>query len=471
MADPGGELLLRSSTGSALVVATDRMHSQFERCAAVVDFADSALAQLAVVRSTGGATLSVDEAEHWLRSSRSRADEILTLGTLAARGYEQTEQLIAGGRRTAAGLLAGLFGAVARVGVSLGLVALATNPALLGVVVSGLVAGRSTVAGGGADAAAAAGDWLVANPGIITDPAFVRAVGLFVTSSDDFLLGFLGLPPGASLLLGDDGAGLTGLPFATGTVIGAARAIGVLQESDVRVERVRAASVDAPTGSEDRLSRIPDGESQLRVERYEAEGMPPRWIVYVGPTADFALTGDEPFDMTANFHGVAGASPASLRALELALHDAGVSTEDEIHFVGFSQGGLIAARMIESGRWNAIGMESYGAPVGGVDLPAGIAGFNVRHTDDLVPATAGPDGDSELLVVERRAFLPGEPLPQIPAPAHQRESYAATARLIDTAESELLQRQTGRLDSFAAEYLAAGGRAEVFEYRAERITE
>jgi len=227
----------------------------------------------------------------------------------------------------------------------------------------------------------------------------------------------------------------------------------------------------APSSSEERLRRVPEGEAQLRLERYDAPGRPPRWIVYVGPTYDFAVTGDQPFDMTSNMHGVAGGSPASLRAVELALADAGVSPEDEVQFVGFSQGGMIAARAVESGQWNAVGLETYGGPVGNVDIPASVHGITVRHTDDLVPGTGGPDAPDSLVHVEQRAYPPGEPMPAIPAPAHQRSSYLATARQIDGAESELLRAEVARLNSFGADYLAAGGTVQLIEYRAVRVPE
>ena len=62
---------------------------------------------------------------------------------------------------------------------------------------------------------------------------------------------------------------------------------------------------------------------------------------------------DEPWDLTSNVTGVAGLDAGSLRATELAMHDAGIRPDDEVQFVGFSQGGLVAARLAASGEWNA----------------------------------------------------------------------------------------------------------------------
>jgi hypothetical protein len=154
----------------------------------------------------------------------------------------------------------------------------------------------------------------------------------------------------------------------------------------------------------------------------------------------------------------------------LAMHDAGIRDRDEVEFVGFSQGGLIAARLAASGSWNAVGLETFGAPAGGVALPEGLHGMAIRNTDDFIPALAGPQTDHHLLQVERRAFPPGAPIPTAePAPAHQRDAYAVTAAVVDAAESVAVREQIAALDAFTAEYAHRDGSSiTVMTYHAER---
>ena len=54
-------------------------------------------------------------------------------------------------------------------------------------------------------------------------------------------------------------------------------------------------------------------------------------------------------------------------------------------------------------------------------------------------------------------------------PPHQKESYAATARMIDDAESALVRDEVSRLTRFGQDYLDVGGQLTVFEFRAERV--
>jgi hypothetical protein len=241
----------------------------------------------------------------------------------------------------------------------------------------------------------------------------------------------------------------------------------------VSVERVTTSrGIHAPNGCLDRLSRVPEN-NQVRIERYDAPGSPPRYVVYVGPTETFspvATDNQEPWDLTSNVSGVAGLDSGSLRSTELAMHDAGIRTSDEVQFIGFSQGGLVAARLAASESWNAVGLETYGAPTGGIALPEGLHGMAIRNTDDFIPALAGPQIDHHLLQVERRAFPEGVPIPTAePAPAHQRQAYAATASAVDVAESRAVREQITAMDTFTAQYAQRDGSSiTVMTYHAER---
>jgi hypothetical protein len=315
--------------------------------------------------------------------------------------------------------------------------------------------------------------WLTEHPGIITSPGFVEAVRAGAMGLDETVGATLGLPPWA---IGDIAAarGFTGVEAGAAMVLGAATPYGLLREGPVSVDRVATLPLDTgPRGAVERLARVPEGD-QVRIERYDAPGVPPRFVVYIGPTETFSpVPGDEPWDLASNVAGVAGLSAGSIRATEAAMHDAGIAATDEVQFVGFSQGGLVAARLAADGAWNATGLETYGAPTGNVVLPAGLSGMAVRNSDDFVPALAGPQLDHHLLQVERQAFAPGSPIPvELPAPAHQRSASVAAATEIDAARSEAVRSQVRAMDAFTADYLRHdGAHATVMMYHADRGAE
>ena len=179
----------------------------------------------------------------------------------------------------------------------------------------------------------------------------------------------------------------------------------------------------------------------------------------------------EPWDLTSNVGGVGGLDVGSFRATELAMHDAGIGANDEVQFVGFSQGGLIATMLAGSGEWNAAGLQTFGAPAGNIELPDGVSGMAIRNTDDFIPLLAGPQLDHHLLQVERRAFAEGTPLPTYhAAPAHQRDAYMATAAAVDMATSSAVREQSSALDSFTADYAdRPGSTVTAMTYHGERL--
>jgi hypothetical protein len=313
--------------------------------------------------------------------------------------------------------------------------------------------------------------WMLDHPGLITSPGFVDAVRAGVMSVDEAVGSAAGLPPGVLQGLGA-AVGFPGVQAGAILLLAAAQPFGIFRETSVSVRQVGSfPAPDGPRGAVERLARVPEGD-QVRVERYEAPGVPPRYVVYVGPTETFSPVADtEPWDLTSNVTGVAGLSAGSLRATVAAMQDAGIGEGDPVQFVGFSQGGLVAARLAGSGDWNVQGLETYAAPSGNIALPPGLAGMAVRNTDDFVPALAGPQIDHHLLQIERQAFAEGSPMPEgLAAPAHQRSAYVAAATEIDAARSEAVREQIAAMDAFTAEYTGReGSRVTVMMYHADRM--
>lgn len=317
---------------------------------------------------------------------------------------------------------------------------------------------------------AALRQWMLDHPELITSPAFVEAVRTSVMSVDEVAGSALGLPPGVATGIAA-AAGFVGVQAGSAYVLAGARQLGMFHEGPIAVERVGTTGVSSgPNGAAERLARVPEGD-QVRVERYDAPGAPPRYVVYVGPTETFAPVSDhEPWDLTSNVQAVAGLDAGSLRATRAAMLDAGIAATDAVQLVGFSQGGLVASRIAASPEWNVVGLETYGAPAGNIMLPEGLHGMAVRNSDDFVPALAGPQLDHHLLQIERQAFAPGSPIPtDLPAPAHQRNAYAATATAIDGAQSQAVREQVAAMDAFTGDYTQrAGSSITAMTFHAER---
>lgn len=460
--DLGGPLLV--TPAGSVIVATDALLASADRLRAL-EAALHADSRRVVAADSIASGMPIEGIVPTLERLRARCEGARDAFGRIAEDYTRAEAAIERAQRDLAAVIAAIVGP-AVVGYLARMILLCP-----GLLLAGALLGWAAIPDGPDGRLGTVRDFMIAHPELITTPAFVRFVSLVVTSIDDAVLGGIGVPPWLVALPGLELSPGGGVAAGALTVAALGSMLGMFRETPVSVDRVSTAPVaQPPTGVRERLDRIPE-VNQVRIEKYEADGMPPRYTVYVGPTETFSpFATDEPWDSTSNVHGVAGLSPGSFRAVELAMADAGIRPGDEVLVTGFSQGGLIATMVAGSGDWNVVGLETYGAPAGNIPVPAGVSGMAIRNTDDLVPAFAGPQLEHDLMQVERRAFREGVEIPDTQAaPAHQRTAYERTATAIDDAESAAVQAQIRALDAFAADYLdRPGGQATAMTYRATR---
>lgn len=464
MSDPddlGGQLLV--TPAGTVVMSTDAMLASADRLRSL----EAALhwdVRRVITADSVATGMPIDGIVPTLERLRARCEGARDAFGRMAEDYTRTEAAIERAQRDLAAMIAAVVGP-AMFGALMRMIVFCP-----GVLIAGALLGWAAIPDGPDGKLGTVRDFMIAHPELITSPEFVRFVSLVATSIDDAVLG-AGLPPWLVALPGIDVGRDGGVAAGALTVATLGAMLAMFRETPVSVDRVSTHVLDAaPTGVRERLESIPEGD-QIRIEKYEADGMPPRYTVYVGPTETFSPYADEePFDLTSNTYGVAGLSAGSFRAVEMAMAEAGIQRGDEVLLTGFSQGGLVATMVAASGDWNVVGLETHGAPAGNIPLPSGIAGMAIRNTDDLVPALAGPQLEHDLMQVERRAFREGVDIPtDEAAPAHQRSGYLSTASAIDDAESSAVRQQIRTLDAFAADYLdRPGGQATVMTYHATR---
>lgn len=465
MSDPddlGGPLLV--TPAGTVVVSTDALLASADRLRALeAELLIDIRRVLAADAVDDG--VPIDGVIPRLERLRDRCERARDAFGRIALDYSRVEITVERMQRDLAAMIAAFIGPAA-LGQLMRMIRL--SPGLL---IAGALIGWAAIPDGPDGKLGTLRDFMIAHPELITSPEFVRFVSLVATSIDDAVLGGMGVPPWLVALPGFDLGNDGGVAAGAMTVAALGAMLGMFRETPVAVDRVSTRPLPAaPAGVQERLDRIPE-VNQVRIEKYEADGMPPRFTVYVGPTETFSpYTDREPWDSTSNTYGVAGLQAGSFRAVELAMAEAGIRPGDEVVLTGFSQGGLVATMVAASGDWNVVGLETHGAPAGNIPLPSGIAGMAIRNTDDLVPALAGPQLEHDLMQVERRAFREGVEIPTVEAaPAHQRSGYEATAAAIDDAESRAIRDQVQAIDAFASDYLErAGGQATVMLYRATR---
>lgn len=313
---------------------------------------------------------------------------------------------------------------------------------------------------------------------LMATPLFADAVRRVVSSTDDWMMGFGGVPaPIAALLASADG--VPGVAAAALLVARGADATGLFTATAVRTSPVPRAEgddgrVQPPTSYEELVERMPhggEGSPQVRVERYiDAEGTE-QWIVWSGGTIDtgFPTGGTEPWDNRSNIYGVAASAlpglaadstTATLQAMELA----GVPKGARVMHVGYSQGGIVAAAIAASGAYES-SLVTFGSPVDTIPLTDDVPRAHFEHTEDFIPALSGRhQAEVDGGTVVSRSLYDSAPPPESdgPMPAHLLDNYRDTARFADGSTDD-------RLTTIIQPLAGLVGSGETSQYRADRV--
>ncbi|WP_409047664.1 hypothetical protein AB2L57_17070 [Microbacterium sp. HA-8] len=238
------------------------------------------------------------------------------------------------------------------------------------------------------------------------------------------------------------------------------------------VSPVRArAEVRAPAGLAGAAARIPGGaDSRVRVERYDMPDGSREWAVYITGTQEFGAivprSAGDPFDMASNLQLYAGQGSASYDAVVEAMRQSGVAPGEPVHALAHSQGALIGQALATAGEFDVRTVVAFGSPTPST-VASNVLSVDVRHTDDIVAALAGPPraepiGAPGSMVVQRLA----DPLPgphDLGIPAHHMQAYIETAGLIDASPDP----RAARLSELWSE-LGTAERVTSTEYSARR---
>lgn len=161
----------------------------------------------------------------------------------------------------------------------------------------------------------------------------------------------------------------------------------------------------APQGAEDLAKLIPEGENQIRVEKYEMPDGSNRFIVSVAGTRSWSLGGLEPLNLGSNIELYLGRDAASLEAIRQAMEDAGVQPGDWVMVNAHSQAAMATDRMSSDPDFDIDMMMRWGDPLEG-PAPDNVVVVDVKHYDDPVGKIGGPEyplttGDPSSFEVKR----------------------------------------------------------------------
>ncbi len=293
---------------------------------------------------------------------------------------------------------------------------------------------------------------------LLSQPVVVAGIRAAVMGADDALLARAGVPRPLAAALGDQGAGVTGVPMAAAALATAGRSVGMLNESPTRVTRAQPlppAGNAAPAGFADRVDRVPEPEAldgaQVVIEKYEMPDGQIRAEVFIAGTVDFdPLAEGEPWDMASNVSNAIGPGGGSYDSVIAAMREAGLTSETPVQLTGYSQGGGTAAQLAAAGEFDVRGLVTFGGPTGQIPIPESVPSVIVEHSDDLVAALGGEQQNEHAVVVSRWATEGTDFAAADLLPGHHLSAYRETSALMDLSADPTLVATSERIREFSA---------------------
>ena len=213
----------------------------------------------------------------------------------------------------------------------------------------------------------------------------------------------------------------------------------VLPSEPVLAKEVAASSFTTPKSIGDLTNRLRSDSGNIRIESYQSSAGRVL-VVYLPGTANWSpVGGKSAFDMRSNIELIGDTEKSnSSRAANAAITAFGEKTGDRLILVGYSQGGMVAAEIAETNK-NVVGLVTIGAPVAEAKVPTHLPTLSIEHSNDLVPALAGetnPLTENWATASRHLEIEPGQTV----IDAHNIDSYAETARMVDSSDDAGLNR-------------------------------
>jgi hypothetical protein len=258
------------------------------------------------------------------------------------------------------------------------------------------------------------------------------------------------------------------IPQLAAVTTNIATSLGWKLDHRVSATKTITSSTQPPTSITqllDRLSQVSSrGEPTVGIDFFHTGSEQRTAVVYIPGTQTLGLgDGSNPLDLQSNILAMQGeVIAASERAVLEAMKQAGIEANDQVIFVGHSQGGMVAGNLaMHPAGYIAAGLVTIGAPIGQLKLTK-LPVMAIEHVNDPIPNVSGKVNPiAKNWVTIQRNSLASES--EAPMHSHSLKSYKNTTERVDASKSkgissikeQLLSQVRGALRGKAMDFVIA----------------
>ena len=230
------------------------------------------------------------------------------------------------------------------------------------------------------------------------------------------------------------------IPQLAAVTTNIATTLGWKLDQKVSATKTRTITTQPPNSITELLDRLwqvsSKGEPTVGIDFFQTADQRTA-IVYIPGTQTLGLgDGSNPLDLQSNIVAMQGNGfAASERAVLEAMKQAGIEPNDEVIFVGHSQGGMVAGNLaMHPAGYIAAGLVTIGAPIAQLKLTK-LPVMAIEHVNDPIPNISGKVNPlTKNWVTIQRASLASES--DAPMHSHSLNSYKNTTEKVDSSKSK-----------------------------------
>jgi hypothetical protein len=231
------------------------------------------------------------------------------------------------------------------------------------------------------------------------------------------------------------------VPALAAVATNVATTLGWKLDNTVSATKTSTVAISSPNSITQLLDRLAQVSSKKQptvgVDFFQIAANQRTAIVYIPGTQTLGLgDGSNPFDLQSNIFAMAGNGlAASERAVLEAMNQAGITPNDEVIFVGHSQGGMVAGNLAQHpAGYIAAGLVTIGAPIAQLRLTK-VPVMAIEHVNDPIPNVSGKVNPltKNWVTVQRRSSASES---DAPMHSHSLKSYKNTTEKVDASNAK-----------------------------------
>ncbi|MDO5746279.1 MAG: hypothetical protein Q4P66_01275 [Actinomycetaceae bacterium] len=184
------------------------------------------------------------------------------------------------------------------------------------------------------------------------------------------------------------------------------------------------------------MEDLDDDRARIRVLEHQRDGKRSSYTVIIPGTQTWSPWSAHPQNLNSNIQAAAGYQSDAEESVKAALNSLDIQPGDSVELAGYSQGGIVAARLCEdkafTKKYHVVSALTIGSPTFSMIPNKGIQMLSIENSHDIVPQLDGVDNMKSPQITTVKAHIESDTKPSR-TQAHHLKYYKEISRSLDSS--------------------------------------